>query len=337
MPSRLAAPVSPAPQGVVSSVGGDTSRTEPRLRTTAVVFAYDEEATLRRSIPALLASSVEEILVMYGGQDGSRAYLESIRDPRLHLEFEPARAGKWRAFNRAIERVRGEVVFLVSGDISFSPTVFDHLLARFEPDVGVVFPRVIPSNIRGLVSRMGNALWDVHDFQIVECARKGLPVHGGELQAVRRSLLEPIAGVINEDAYLCLRAVERGYRVLYDRECVVRNTVPENLSDLLSQRTRVNYGHRQLTEVGLDPSTLDRLIWSRPRVCLRVLTQAIVHRSANAVRLPLLAGLELIALARGNRDFTRGVEYGRWALIRSGKGGPFPAPTRDPASAASDK
>jgi cellulose synthase/poly-beta-1,6-N-acetylglucosamine synthase-like glycosyltransferase len=334
---QLRAGVPPVLDSFRAPVAPDPAPVEPYLRTSAIVFAYDEEATLRRCIPALLASSVEEILVMYGGEDGSRSYLESIRDPRIHLAFEPARAGKWRAFNLAIERVRGEVVFLVSGDISFSPTVFDHLRSRFAPDVGVVFPRVVPTNVRGWVSRMGAALWDVHDLQIVACAREGMPVHGGELQAVRRSLLEPIAGVINEDAYLCLRAAEQGYRVLYDRESVVRNTVPETLADLLAQRTRVNYGHRQLAQAGLDPSTLDRLIWDRPRVCLRVLARAMVNRPANAVRLPLLAGLELIALVRGTRDFRHGVEYGIWSLIRSGKTGPFPGHVVEPASAVLEK
>jgi cellulose synthase/poly-beta-1,6-N-acetylglucosamine synthase-like glycosyltransferase len=306
-------------------------------RTSAIVFAYDEEAALRRCIPTLLAGPLDEILVVYGGQDGSRAYLESLQDPRLHLDFEIVRAGKWRAFNRAIERVTGDVVFLVSGDISFSPTVFGHLLSQFTPDVGVVFPRVIPTNVTGGVTGIGSALWDVHDLQIVECARTGLTVHGGELQAVRRTLLEPIAGVINEDAYLCLRAADRGYRIVYDREAVVRNTVPETVSDFLAQRTRVNYGHQQLSASGLEPATLDRLVWSRPRLCVRVLGRAIVNRPANAVRLPFLAGLEFLALIRGRRDFARGVEYGRWSLIRSGKSGPHPTGPRESAYAGIDK
>lgn len=320
----------------------DRSVSSPRredspLRSSAVVFAYDEEAELRRCIPSLLASSVDEVLVMYGGHDGSRAYLESIRDPRLHLEYETLRAGKWRAYNLAIERVRGEIVFLISGDISFSPAVLERLRSRFTPEVGVVFPRVIPTNVHSLVSRLGQALWDVHDLQILACAERGLPIHGGELQAVRRSLLEPLNGVINEDAYLCLRAVGRGYRVLYDRDAVVHNTVPETVDDLLRQRVRVNYGHRQLSDAGLDPSTLDRLIWERPDLCLRVLGRAVVDRPSNAVCLPLLATLELVALVRGNRDFSRGVDHGRWSLVRSGKGGDFPSPPGESTPAAGEE
>jgi len=302
-----------------------------------VVFSYDEVSSLRRCLPALLESSVDEIHIMYGGLDGSKAYLESLRDPRLHLEYEPTRIGKWRAYNRAIERVRGDIVFLVSGDISFAPSIFDRLRSRFTPEVGVVFPRVVPTNVRNLVSRMGQTLWDVHDRQILACAERGLPIHGGELQAVRRTLLEPIAGVVNEDAYLCLRAAERGYRVVYDRDAVVRNTVPETLVEFLLQRTRVNYGHRQLAAGGLDPSTLDRLVWVRPDVCLGVLIRAVAARPSNAIRLPLLASVELLALARGNRDFSRGVDHGRWSLVRSGKGGGFPNPPGGPTSSSLEK
>jgi CTP:molybdopterin cytidylyltransferase MocA len=291
----------------------------PRLRTSAIVFSYEEETALRRCVPALLASPVQEIVVVYGGRDGSRQYLESLRDPRLRLDFESVRAGKWRAFNRAIELVRGDVVFLVSGDVWFSPGVVDHLLSRFHPGVGVVFPRVVPANGRGFAARLAGALWDVHDLQIVEEAREGLTVHGGELQAVRRPLLVPLDGVINDDAYLCLRAAEQGYQVLYDRDVVVRNTVPETVPELFAQRTRVNYGHEQLDAAGLDPTTLDRLAWTRPGLCLRVLARALVERPSNAVLLPLMAAVELVALARARRDFAQGVEYGRWSLVRSGK------------------
>jgi len=276
-------------------------------------------------LPALLASSVDQIVIMYGGADGSRAYVESLKDPRIHAEFEPIRAGKSRAFNRAIEVVRGEIVFLISGDVRFTPETLDHLLLQFTPEVGVVFPRVVPANISNTVTQLGETLWDIHDAQIVECRRRGMTIHGGELQAVRRGLLEPLEGVVNEDAYLCLRAGKRGYHVLYDRDAVIFNTVPESMGELMAQRSRINYGHRQLADSGHEPSTLDRLVWTRPEICVRVLARSIADRPINLIRLPFLALVEWMALSRGNRDFVRHIDYSRWTLIRSGKGGPLQA------------
>jgi glycosyltransferase involved in cell wall biosynthesis len=303
-------------------IGPGSTDWSPALRTSAVVFTFEEVAALRRCLPSLLASPLDEIIVMYGGNDGSREYVESITDPRLRGEFETVRAGKWRAFNRAIELATGDIVFLVSGDTNFEPEVITRMLSRFAPDVGVVFPRVVPTNITNGITRLGAVLWQVHDGQIVESESRGLPVHGGELQAVRRSILETLNGVVNEDAFLCLRAVERGYRVIYDRDTVIGNTVPEVLEEFLSQRTRVNYGHRQLAATGHDPSTLDRFVLTRPEICVRVLARLVYEDPVNAVRLAMLAAVELVALAKGNRDFARRIDYSRWNLIRSGKGAP---------------
>jgi cellulose synthase/poly-beta-1,6-N-acetylglucosamine synthase-like glycosyltransferase len=305
------------------SLVGASPKPPALVRTSAVVFAFEEVAALRRSLACILASPVDEVLVMYGGTDGSKAFVESLQDPRLLTEYEAERSGKWRAFNRAIRRVHGEVVFLISGDIEFDPSILSRLSAQVTGDVGVVIPRVVPTNVRGPVSRLGATLWDLHDAQIMDCARRGLPFHGGELQAVRRTVLEEIDGVVNEDAYLCFRALERGYRVVYDRGAVVHNTVPETLKELVAQRARVNYGHRQLVASGREPSTLDRFAFRRPLVALEVVTRAVRKRPINALWIPLLAGVEGLAMARGYRDFARRIDYSRWTLIQSGKGRPF--------------
>jgi cellulose synthase/poly-beta-1,6-N-acetylglucosamine synthase-like glycosyltransferase len=295
------------------------------IRTSAVIFAFEEEAALRRCLECVLASSVDEVVLMYGGTDGSRAFVESVHDPRLVAEYETERAGKCRAYNRAIQKVRGEKVFLISGDVTFDPAVLDRLAGHLTGEVGVAFSRVVPTNTSGIVCRLGSALWDLHDAQITGSARRGLPFHGGELQVVLRSLLEPIEGVVNEDAYLCLRAFERGYRVVYDRDTVVNNTVPETLKELIAQRARVNYGHRQLVATGREPSTLDRFALRRPLVALQVICQTILRRPANAVWIPLLAVVEGLAMAQGYGDFARRVDYSRWTLIQTGKRGPFPS------------
>ena len=81
---------------------------------------------------------------------------------------------------------------------------------------------------------------------------------------------------------------------------------------------------------------LDRLIWVRPDLCLGVLGRAVADRPKNAVRIPLLAAVELVALVRGNRDFVHGIDHGRWSLIRSGKGGAFAVPPGEPTHRLSD-
>ena len=164
----------------------------PGNRTSAIVFAYNNAAGLRRLLPEVLATSVEEVIVMYGGTDDTRSVLDSFSDPRLMAVFEEERTGKWDAFNRGVGRATGDVVFLVSGDVQLGPDAFPRLLHRIVGGAGVAFPRVEPSNVHSWVTRVGARLWSLRDAQHAEATRLGLTVHGGELQAVRRELLETI-------------------------------------------------------------------------------------------------------------------------------------------------
>lgn len=307
-----------------------------RPRLSALVFSYEEHDSLRRILPVLLQSPLEQIVLMYGGQDGSREYVESIHDPRVVSVYEPERSGKFRAYNRGVSLVRGDIVFLVSGDISLEPSIFEAMAARFTEKVGVVLPRIQPNNIGGPVTRIGQKLWDFHDAQIAEFLALGLPAHGGELQAFRRELLEELPGVVNEDAYLCLRAVERGYRVEYARDLVVGNTVPETLRELILQRSRVNYGHAQLAELGYQPSTLDALATSQSGTFLRVFWRGILDHPTDLWTIPAIVLIEIVSQVRGQRDLHRGRDYTRWALVRTGKVGfgfAAEATPEDPASA----
>lgn len=295
-------------------------------RTSAVVFAWDQLPALRRLLPAILASPIDEILLIYGGDDGSREYVATLADPRLRPCFEAERQGKFRSFNRALELVRGEIVFLVSGDIRISPEVFARLEAHLTGDVVAAFPRVVPSNTGTFVGGLGGKLWDLHDAQLADCAPLGLPAHGGELQAFRRSALEPLPGVVNDDAYLCLRAIEKGYRVDYAREVEIQNTVPETLGEFLEQRSRVNYGHAQLLVMGHEPFTFDGLARRHLALFLRVFWRGLLAHPEGAWRIPLLAGLELIAVSMGRRDLRRRRDRTVWTLVRSGRGRPGAAP-----------
>jgi cellulose synthase/poly-beta-1,6-N-acetylglucosamine synthase-like glycosyltransferase len=302
------------------SAGGPSPA--PGIRTSAIVFAYDNAAGLRELIPEILTTSVDEVVVMYGGTDDTPAVLAACSDPRLSAVFEEERTGKWDAFNRGVDRATGDVVFLVSGDIRLGSEAFPRLLRRIVRGAGVAFPRVEPSNVHSWVTRVGARLWSLRDAQHAEATRLGLTVHGGELQAVRRELLETIPPIINEDAWVCLRAAERGYSVVYERDAVISNRVPETFRDLLLQRTRINFGHFQLWQAGYLPSTLDTLLVRRPGLFVRMFWKSILAHPRELGTIPVLAFLEGIALVRGYVDHRRGRDYTRWHLIGSARRAP---------------
>jgi cellulose synthase/poly-beta-1,6-N-acetylglucosamine synthase-like glycosyltransferase len=292
-------------------------------RCSVLIFGYEERVSLSQLLPRVLAEPVGRVLVAYGGNDGTREMLEAIHDPRLTTEYESDRAGKAEAFNRVRSRLEGEVAFLLSGDIRIPPGVFSRVLEEFQPGVGVVIPRIVPRNRRNLLTRLGRVLWDLHDVQLSYLDRAGRNVHGGEFLAIRTDALAAIPPVINDDAYLCLRAHQMGYAVRYARSVVVENSVPETLGELLSQRRRVNYGHTQLLSLGMDPRVLDSLVTRAPGEFVRILGRFLREYPADAFYAPLLALLEGAAVGRGGADFRASVDYSKWPLVRSGKAEPI--------------
>ncbi len=331
--------VLPVPTGACEwAAGGEAPPSAParEVRTSAVVFSWEEAASLRRLLPVLLRAPLDEIVVTYGGDDGSREFVEGLEDPRLIRLFEPRRDGKWRAFNRGIGWARGRVVLLASGDVHVEPEMLGRLCERLDGGAGVAFPRVVPSNVRGWVTKVGALLWELREVQFAEGRALGLTIHGGELQAVRRELLEPIPSTINEDALVCLRAAERGFAVVYAGDVVAKNTVPETLTEFLHQRSRINCGHFQLLARGYFPATLDTLLLRRPRTFLRMLWTSILARPKRLAWLPVLLMVEGASLLWGYVDHQRQVDHSRWRLVRSGKDRVAPAPGSETVRAAAD-
>jgi cellulose synthase/poly-beta-1,6-N-acetylglucosamine synthase-like glycosyltransferase len=295
-----------------------------RLRdSSAVVFGYDELPSLRRLLPRVLSEPLGRVVVAYGGTDGSREYVESIRDSRLIALPEGVREGKWKAYNRAVAHLQGSTTFLLCGDIVVPPGLFSRIQERMVPPVGAIIPQIVPRNLPTFIARLGHVLWHLHDAELAQLSARGKNVHGGEFMAIRTDLLEPIPAVVNEDAYLCLKAAEKGHSVLYARDLVVENTVPETLPELLRQRARVNYGHTQLMKMGLDPRVLDRLLFRSPGEFVSAMLEFARRYPSDLFLFPMLAALEIAALRWGRIDFRRRVDYTLWPMVRSGKQEPF--------------
>jgi cellulose synthase/poly-beta-1,6-N-acetylglucosamine synthase-like glycosyltransferase len=102
--------------------------------------------------------------------------------------------------------------------------------------------------------------------------------------------------VINDDAYLVLKAQLKGHKLEYAREMTVLNRTPESLHDVLLQRARIIRGHRQLREmIGVSPSALDTLVFRRPLIVASVMFQE-TKDQLKATRLRMRWFFELILL-----------------------------------------
>jgi hypothetical protein len=171
----------------------------------------------------------------------------------------------------------GEILVLLSGDIRLPNSRFvEGLTSHFEDGVGVVGCRPVPINkVDTKGGYIGHLMWDLHDRTLEAQIQNGLRMQAGEAFAISRQAAEYVPmEVINDDAYLVLRAQLKGHKFVYARETTVLNRTPENLPEVLLQRARIIRGHRQLKEmIGISPNVLDTLLFKRPLIVAKVLIQ----------------------------------------------------------------
>jgi len=220
-------------------------------------------------------------------------------DPRIHLIVENHRRGKPSAINKILETMSGEVLILLSGDVRLPNARFvDVLASHFTNGTGVVGCRPVPiNNVHTKGGYIGHLMWDLHDKTLEAQIENGLRMQAGEAFAISRQAAEMVPlNVINDDAYLVLKAQLKGHKLEYAREMTVLNRTPESLHDVLLQRARIIRGHRQLREmIGVSPSALDILVFRRPLIVARVMFQE-TKDQLKAGRLRMRWFFELILL-----------------------------------------
>jgi len=203
----------------------------------------------------------------------------SKKDPRINLIVEGRRNGKPSAINKILDTVNGETLVLLSGDIRLPDAHFvDGLASCCKDGVGVVACRPVPINgVKTKAGYMGRLLWNLHDRTLMAQVENSLCLQAGEAFAISRAAAGYVPlEVINDDAYLVLKAQIAGYKHAYARDMIILNRTPECLNEILLQRARIIKGHQQLKNIiGVSPSVLDTLIFKRPFIATNVVVQEI--------------------------------------------------------------
>lgn len=94
-----------------------------RANISVIVCAFNEQATIGRCVRSVLEQvpDVGEILVVDGGNDGTRAAVEEIAadNPRVHYVRNEDDRGKGHAIQTGIARATGDVLAFFDADLQF--------------------------------------------------------------------------------------------------------------------------------------------------------------------------------------------------------------------------
>ncbi len=176
--------------------------------------------------------------------------------------------------------------------------------------------KVRPTNSIRFTEKIGTLMWDMHDVQLRYLRRIGSNVHGGEFLCVRKGLLRELPEVINEDAFLCIKASKNDLSVVYLEDEEAHNLVPSNLMDLFQQRRRVNFGHLEIQRIGWDPRIMDTLMFNDPSLFLEIFVTFLREAKWNVFTLFGAISIEVLANLSARMDYFFGKDHRKWTMVK---------------------
>ena len=188
------------------------------------------------------------------------------KDFRIKLLIEKERWGKASAVNKILQSAKTDFIIFVSADTMPDKRCFNRLVSALQnPNVGLVCARPSPiNNPKFLAGKLVQMLWSFHDQVFIQFSDAGHAKHASEAFCIRRGIVNLIPkDTVNDDAYIALMIMRKGWTISYEPKATVYIRGPETLQDYFRQRRRVIFGHYQVKKLtGESPQYFTALVGS---------------------------------------------------------------------------
>ena len=176
-----------------------------------------------------------------GSDDGTDSVVREFAQRGVELSFDPQRNGKMAAINRAMKTVRGEIVVMSDANNLYSSGTLRALVAPFQDaSVGASggAKKILQGD--GALGSSEGLYWKYESWIKKQETRLGCTTGAaGEAFAIRHSLfVPPPSGIINDDFYMMMTVIKRGYRMIYVPEAESYERVSLTSADEVERRTR---------------------------------------------------------------------------------------------------
>lgn len=218
-----------------------------RPSVSLIIAACNEEKAirekLRNSLDLIYPRECLEILVAAdGSSDATAAIVSEFAPEGVQLLHQPERRGKSAAIARAVAACSGEIVLFSDANTDYSPDAILKLVRHFaDPRVGGVSGRKIVLSDRDRVATEGETAYWSYESSLKEweSAAGSIVTADGEIFAMRRCLFGSLPpSIVHDDMYLTLKLVERGFRVVYEREATSAEYASKTLFDEFHLKVR---------------------------------------------------------------------------------------------------
>ncbi len=219
-------------------------------RVTVLIPAYNEAAVIEKTIENKLtqdypAGLLQIIVISDESDDGTDEIVQqiSIRDERVHLIRQSPRQGKTSGLNLAMPQATGEIVIFSDANSHYQSNAIRQLVNCFnDPDVGYVTGKMVYVNEEGNVIGDGCSAYMKYENYLRNLEAKVSSVVGvdGGIDAIRKSLYQPMNADQLPDFVLPLKVVSQGKRVIYCEDALLNEESLSNSQSEFRMRVRVS-------------------------------------------------------------------------------------------------
>ncbi len=216
------------------------------IRISVGISAYNEENTIQSVLRDIIAQHesgwklLEVIVYCDGCSDMTVLEAMRVKDSRISVINDSVRKGKTARLRQMFSEFRGEVLIMLDADINIkNNNLVSNLIAPFtDEEVALTGGNSTPFHPKTFFERAVYSTFEVF-YRSRRTFKGGDNIFGctGSCIAIRKSLAKNIKlpKIFNEDAYIYLDCLKKGYKFKYVDEAIVNYQLPKNLPDYLRQ------------------------------------------------------------------------------------------------------
>jgi cellulose synthase/poly-beta-1,6-N-acetylglucosamine synthase-like glycosyltransferase len=222
-------------------------------QVSILIAAYNEQDIIAAKLENALAldyphECVQIMVAVDGSDDRTAEIVQSFENRGVELSYDVRRRGKMVAINRAVPRLKHEIVVFSDANNMYPPDALLELVKPFcNSRVGAVTGSKSIAGDSDAHSRADSLYWKYESFIKVNETRLGSCTGvAGEILAIRKSLYQaPPAHVINDDFFIGMAVLRQGYRLVYAPKArsLERSSLTEK--DEAMRRSRIVAGRYQ--------------------------------------------------------------------------------------------
>lgn len=263
-------------------------------KVSILITAYNEQDVIASKLENTLAldyphDRMQIVAAVDGSDDRTAEIVQSFADRGVELSYDVRRRGKTVAINRAVPRLKHDIVVFSDANNMYAPDALRELVKPFSnPRVGGVTGSKNIIDASDAHAQADSLYWKYESFIKENETRLGSCTGVvGEILAIRRSLYQaPPAHVINDDFFIGMAILRQGYRLVYAPKAhsVEHSSLTE--MDESMRRSRIVAGRYQAMLMGASI-----LPWWNP-----VLVWQIISHKFMRPLVPLIMILSLVAV-----------------------------------------